>query len=41
MAGGFKPDPDDGPVSSIPRPKGSVGGKPVREKSILEIILGN
>jgi len=41
MAGGFKPDPDDGPVSSIPRPKGAVGGKTVREKSILEIILGN
>jgi penicillin-binding protein 1A len=41
MAGGFKPSPDDGPVSSIPRPKGNVGGKTVREKSILDVIMGN
>jgi len=49
MAGGFKPklreqsppQRDQGIVSSIPRPKGDVGGKPVREKSIIDVIMGN
>ena len=42
VAGGFDAKPDAQPVSSIPRPRGEVGGKATRsDKTILDIILGN